>query len=261
MQRCRIAAAGRENSGAMCFAPWWNGRETLPLLTVTYRYRCYVLCPLVERVDPHPDAGNGGTREADEADVRVGAEDDEGAGDDQGAGDGDRAPRSDRQGQFTMYNAAVLVGRAGEVVGVYRKIFPTYGSYEEAGITPAPDAEPPVFVTDFGRVGVLLCFDINFPEVWAHLDREHVAADVVLFPSAMRGTRLLSAYSTIHNYHIVENGEAGRFFDIDGSELAPQQVQQYADGVVRVAVLDLDRRLVHMTDPHNGGRSHITRML
>jgi hypothetical protein len=213
-------------------------------------FGCHVLCPLVERFDAlpaNPDAGKGGRRAGGDADMRM------------GEGDDDGGSRSDGQGQYTMYNAAVLVGRAGEVVGVYRKIFPTYGSYEEAGITPAPDAMPQVWVTDFGRVGVLLCFDINFPELWAHLDLEEAAADVVLYPSAMAGTRLLRAYSTIHNYYIVENGEAGRFFDIDGSELAP--MHQSGDGLVRVAVLDLDRRLVHVTDPHNGGRSHLHRML
>lgn len=51
--------------------------------------------------------------------------------------------------------------------------------------------------------------------------------------------QLLSAYSTIHNYYIVENGDAGKFFDIDGSEIAP--ASQSAEGLVRVAVLDLDR--------------------
>ena len=53
--------------------------------------------------------------------------------------------------------------------------------------------------------------------------------------------QLLRAYSTIHNYYIVENGDAGAFFDVDGSDIAPVYRSPDADGLVRVALLDFDR--------------------
>lgn len=87
-------------------------------------FGCYVLCTLVERVDSPrgPSRGDGG-------DVLDGNEEDGEAG--------STSPGPGAEEHFAMYNAAVLVGRSGEVVGVYRKIFPTYGSYEVSLGTPA----------------------------------------------------------------------------------------------------------------------------
>ena len=74
-----------------------------------------------------------------------------------------------------VYNAAVLIDRKGKVAGVYRKMFPTPGEIED-GITPGTEA--PVFETDFGRVGMAICWDLHFP-------RE------VCWPMAERGVQLI----------------------------------------------------------------------
>jgi hypothetical protein len=63
------------------------------------------------------------------------------------------------------YNSAVVIGRDGAIVGVYRKMFPVIGPPPprgplgpgaEAGVTPGMDGVP-VFQLDFGRVAVLTC--------------------------------------------------------------------------------------------------------
>lgn len=61
-----------------------------------------------------------------------------------------------------IYNTAILVGPEGHVVGKYRKICPARGEYR-MGI--APGYEFPVFETGFGKVGMMICMDVHFPEI------------------------------------------------------------------------------------------------
>lgn len=55
-----------------------------------------------------------------------------------------------------LYNALVLIGRDGEIVGVYRKthLFSTETNFLAAGNTGIP-----VFDTEFGKIGLLICED------------------------------------------------------------------------------------------------------
>jgi len=62
-----------------------------------------------------------------------------------------------------IYNTGVLLDRAGVIVGKYRKTHPTIGESLLKGVRPG--GEYPVFQTDFGRVGYVICFDNHYPEV------------------------------------------------------------------------------------------------
>ncbi len=53
----------------------------------------------------------------------------------------------------------------------------------EKGVIPGTVA--PVFETDFGLVGLLICFDLNFPEV--HVALKQSKPDHVVFSSLYRG--------------------------------------------------------------------------
>lgn len=59
-----------------------------------------------------------------------------------------------------LYDSAVLFGRSGDILGVYRKthIYPPTEHVFGVGI------ELPVFKTDFGTIGILVCYDLEFPE-------------------------------------------------------------------------------------------------
>ncbi|MFH0911763.1 MAG: carbon-nitrogen hydrolase family protein [Planctomycetota bacterium] len=59
------------------------------------------------------------------------------------------------------YNSAVLFDRKGEFVGKYRKVQLALGE-AQGGISPGRDY--PVFQTDFGKVGMLICWDNSFQE-------------------------------------------------------------------------------------------------
>jgi len=63
-----------------------------------------------------------------------------------------------------VYNSAALVGRDG-VLAVYRKAH--LWDAEKLVFTPG-DAPPPVVALPFGRVGLMICYDLEFPE-WVRI--------------------------------------------------------------------------------------------
>jgi NAD+ synthase (glutamine-hydrolysing) len=68
---------------------------------------------------------------------------------------------SDNLGFF--YNAAALIGE-GEIVGRYRKVqLVNYRLFDEKRYF-KPGNKLPVFDTPFGRIGILICEDVWFPE-------------------------------------------------------------------------------------------------
>ncbi len=135
------------------------------------------------------------------------------------------------------YNSAVLIGREGEVVRTYRKVYPYWS---EQGVTPG--GQVTVFDTDFGRIAVLTCFDINFPPLWDRADE--LGADIVLWPSAYSGGMPLRAYAMLHNYYIVtctQNGDA-MFVDVTGDVI---RHTRNGNPPLTIVTFDLDRSLFH----------------
>lgn len=67
---------------------------------------------------------------------------------------------AERGATGTVYNSAVILGREGDLVGAYRKthIFTPTESFFALGTT------LPVFDLDFARVGIPICYDMEFPE-------------------------------------------------------------------------------------------------
>jgi predicted amidohydrolase len=79
-------------------------------------------------------------------------------------------------------NAAVLFDRQGEVAGIYRKVHLVVGSdgksMEHGAI---PGKEVPVFACDFGKLGIQICYDMDFDYGWRELARK--GAEIVAWPS------------------------------------------------------------------------------
>ncbi len=117
-----------------------------------------------------------------------------------------------------IYNAAVVIDRQGKRMGEYRKIYPTEGEIEE-GITPGP-LQPPVFKTDFGVIGIQICSDSFFDEGWRKLKEQ--GAEVVFWPSAFGGGKMLNARSWQNQYVVVTSTRAGitKICDVSGDEIA-----------------------------------------
>ena len=110
----------------------------------------------------------------------------------------------DGPGGTTFSNAAVLFDRKGEVLGIYRKRHPVayVGSDElEGGITPG--RECPVFDCDFGRLGIQICWDVQYADGWRALAEG--GAEVVAWPTASPATVLPSAHAARHRYYVVSS--------------------------------------------------------
>jgi len=75
--------------------------------------------------------------------------------------------------ESTIYNAAVVIGPDGELLGEYRKLHLP----GEERLAFRPGFRLPVFETTFGRIGVLLGWDLAFPETARSLTLE--GADVL----------------------------------------------------------------------------------
>ncbi len=86
----------------------------------------------------------------------------------------------EKEGEF-IFNTAFLFDRNGDVIGKYRKTHLAPG--EEEKIEEADDY--PVFKTDFGIIGIMICMDIHFPEVSRIYGLKNV--DVLFWPTMSYG--------------------------------------------------------------------------
>ncbi|RJS81613.1 carbon-nitrogen hydrolase family protein [Candidatus Bathyarchaeota archaeon] len=73
-------------------------------------------------------------------------------------------PELSEKTQATIYNTAVLVGPKG-YIGKYRKMYlPTHSVFEEKRYF-RPGYQAVAFDTEIGKIGLIICYDIFFPEV------------------------------------------------------------------------------------------------
>jgi predicted amidohydrolase len=116
-----------------------------------------------------------------------------------------------------VQNVAWVIDRQGDLLGRYAKVHPTIGEVEQ-GITPGGAA--PVFDTDFGRVGVAICYDIGWPDHWAALARQ--GARLIVWPSAYDGGFPLQVYAWSHFSYVVSSvwGYHSKVIDVTGRVLA-----------------------------------------
>jgi predicted amidohydrolase len=93
----------------------------------------------------------------------------------------------ERRGHLA-FNTAPLFDREGRLVGTYSKN-ELYDPEEDQGATPGTGLS--VFNTDFGKVGIMICYDSWFPEVARLL--AYKGAELVLFPNAGYDMELMPA--------------------------------------------------------------------
>lgn len=73
-------------------------------------------------------------------------------------------PELSEKTQSTIYNTAVLVGPNG-FIGKYRKMYlPTHSVFEEKRYF-RPGYQTAAFSTKLGKIGLIICYDVFFPEV------------------------------------------------------------------------------------------------
>lgn len=82
-----------------------------------------------------------------------------------------------------VYNSAVLIGPDGAVLGVYRKTHPFCTELRSRGGWVTPGDEVCVVETPLGRIGMIICFDGDYPEL-SRITALH-GAEVIARPSAL----------------------------------------------------------------------------
>ncbi len=82
-----------------------------------------------------------------------------------------------------VYNAAVVVAPSGELLGVYRKTHPFGTERADRGGWVTPGEDTLVVDTELGRIGVIICFDGDYPELSRITAIQ--GAEIICRPSAL----------------------------------------------------------------------------
>jgi len=86
----------------------------------------------------------------------------------------------------TIHNTAVVIGNNGNVIGKHRKVhIPRVGDFNESTYYMEGDTGHPVFATQFGKVGINICYGRHHPLNWMMLGIN--GAEIVFNPSATVG--------------------------------------------------------------------------
>ena len=146
------------------------------------------------------------------------------------------------------FNAAALIGRDGEVIGRYHKVQPTVNEMDGKAVRPG--GKGITFDTDLGKVGMLLCFDLKFPEVAMSLARNQ--ARIAFFPSMFNGgTRHQSITRDYGMFLVVSQGHESVIVDMCGRRLGWQGyneplVEQGKLAPFAFAEVNLDCKAYHL---------------
>ena len=89
--------------------------------------------------------------------------------------------RGEKKGE--IYNSSILIGPDGEIIGIYNKTHPFPGERRDSGGWVKPGSFADVFETDLGSIGMIICYDGDFPELSRLLAVK--GAEIIVRPSAL----------------------------------------------------------------------------
>jgi len=134
-----------------------------------------------------------------------------------------------------VYNTAVLIDREGRLVGKYRKVYLPREEIE-AGLTPGNAY--PVFRTDFGKIGIMICWDVEYADPARALALK--GAEMILMP-IWDGDKTLTKARAIENHVFLISatyGDNSLVLDPNGET----QAIATDNGTIALAKIDLNRR-------------------
>jgi deaminated glutathione amidase len=105
-----------------------------------------------------------------------------------------------------VYDTALWISGNGEIAAVYRKLhlYDALGFKESDKFAKGRQLTPPVS-TDFGHVGMMICYDLRFPELSRLLALS--GADILLAPSGwVQGDMKVEHWQTMVRARALENG-------------------------------------------------------
>ena len=105
-----------------------------------------------------------------------------------------------------VYDTAFVIDKTGKVISTYRKIhlYDALGFRESDKMTSGSKITKPV-VTSIGKVGMMICYDLRFPEMSRSLAAS--GSEVLVAPSAwVKGDMKEEHWLTINKARAIENG-------------------------------------------------------
>ncbi|MGV0027336.1 carbon-nitrogen hydrolase family protein [Phormidesmis priestleyi] len=125
-------------------------------------------------------------------------------------------------GNGKVYNTALLVAPNGQEIARYEKVhlfdvnLPDGNTYRESSMVVAGLKMPPVYPTkELGNIGLSVCYDVRFPEVYRQLSQ--MGAEVLLVPAAFTAHTgkdhwqvLLQARAIENTCYVIAPAQTGR---------------------------------------------------
>lgn len=145
---------------------------------------------------------------------------------------------SDEKGN--IFNSAIIIDRHGNSIGTYKKIHLTEGELAK-GLTPGPLLQP-VIQTDFGKVGIQICFDILWDDGWG-MYRDQ-GAEIIFFSSAFGAGQMVNTKAWQHKCVVVSSTRknTSKICDITGQVIAKTG---YWDSNLVCAPVNLEKAFLH----------------
>jgi len=144
-----------------------------------------------------------------------------------------------------IFNTAVLLDRNGNIAGKYYKVHLPLAEAEQ-GVTPGREYK--VFDTDFGRIGIIICWDQAFPD--ASRAVAEMGAEIIFIPTIGHEPIQAIARAKDNGVYVVVSGmygpESSMVIDPMGKVIATVRTQN-PDAKEGVCVVDIDLAERHFT--------------
>jgi predicted amidohydrolase len=145
-----------------------------------------------------------------------------------------------------FYNSCLVIDRKGNIAGAYNKMHPVKDEIltgkpgkEAIGVLPGA-VNQPVIETDFGKVGIQICYDANWKDGWENFKKQ--GAEIILFPSQFPGGRMLNYYAWRYGCYIISStGSDARIIDMSGNDIhASSTFVRYAWAEINLEKVNAD---------------------
>lgn len=127
-------------------------------------------------------------------------------------------------GSNKVYNTALLIGPAGEELARYEKVhlfdvnLPDGNTYQESKTVLAGKNLPPIYPSkELGHLGLSVCYDVRFPELYRHLSQ--MGAEILVVPAAFTAFTgkdhwqiLLQARAIENTAYVIAPAQTGKHY-------------------------------------------------
>jgi predicted amidohydrolase len=124
-----------------------------------------------------------------------------------------------------VHNTSLFFNREGKIIGEYRKMHLMDAmSYKESDSV-SPGNSVTVFDTDFARVGVMVCYDLRFPELTRTMVLK--GAEIILVPSAFPSGQPLPPRTDHWDVLVRSTALLNLVYVVATNQFGPDQGQNY----------------------------------